>query len=232
MKKVIICTALILSIISDVYAQSVQFDGKTTGQVIKNTASIVSKESITENYVSDSEKSQRETSMAMTSIQGSLTLLNTALKNAKAFRRDSKNLIEIGNLSKEITKELVNVAVEIRKNPKTTIASTKTLQNLSLEMYGNLQYCYSIVTNGEVALTGVKKNQNDGHNLLDAKDRLDMTNRIIINLRRIHNILIQIKYQQMYITKWSNILHEAAPFDFAKYSVGKDIATDIIKKFK
>lgn len=232
MRKTIICTVLLMSIISDIYSQSVQFDGKTTGQVMKNTASIVSKESITHNYVSDSEKSQRESSMAMTSIQGSLTILNTALKNAKAFRQNSRNMIEIGNLSKEISKELINVAIEIRKNPKTTIASTKTLQNLSLEMYSNLQYCYSIVTNGGVTLPGIIKNRKDGHNLLDAKERLDMTNRIIINLRRIHNICIQIKYQQMYITTWSSILQEAAPFDFAKATVGKDIATDIIKKFK
>lgn len=234
MRKKIICAALALAAACDIHAQVVQprFDAKTTEQVGLNEASIMLKEEATYESVKESQKLQEKTSVAMVAIRLSLGFLNGALKNAKAFQRDSKNMVEIGELVKKITEELKNVAVEFGKNPKAAAGSARTLQNLALEMYSNLQYCCTIVTNGGVSFNGVKKGQKDGENLLDAKTRLDMANRIIVNLRRIHNILIQAKYQLMYVTTWGDAIREAFPLESGTFSAGKGIAEDIIKKFK
>ena len=160
-----------------------------------------------------------------------------SLQNKDMFKMDSKNVTEIIRLCKGISVELVEVTKEVAKNPKSTIVSYNTIESLTMQTVQSLQYIYSLVSGGNLkisipGLPAFSTSNNDGMNLLDAASRIEIMNRSIVNLRRIYNILMQIKVQLQYSTNWSDVFQKALPFDTYYVSASKDIANDIINQFR
>lgn len=219
------------------WGQISKVDMTTVRQVLQNTASAVAKEKTLSGIISDHVDSQEKASIAMTAIMTSKSLYMLSLQNKDMFKMDSRNVAEIIRLCKGISVELVEVTKEVAKNPRTTIISYNTIESLTMQTVQSLQYIYSLVSGGNLkisipGLPSFSTSDKDGMNLLDAASRIEVMNRSIINLRRIYNILMQIKVQLQYSTNWSDIFQKALPFDAYYVSASKDIATDIINQFR
>lgn len=219
------------------WGQISKVDMTTVRQVLQNTASAVAKEKTLSGIISDHVDSQEKASIAMTAIMTSKSLYMLSLQNKDMFKMDSRNVAEIIRLCKGISVELVEVTKEVAKNPRTTIISYNTIERLTMQTVQSLQYIYSLVSGGNLkisipGLPSFSTSDKDGMNLLDAASRIEVMNRSIINLRRIYNILMQIKVQLQYSTNWSDIFQKALPFDAYYVSASKDIATDIINQFR
>lgn len=219
------------------WGQISKVDMTTVRQVLKNTGSAVGKEEALSGIINNHVDSQEKASVAMTAIMTSKTLYMLSLQNKDMFKMDSKNVTEIIRLCKGISVELVEVTKEVAKNPKSTIVSYNTIESLTMQTVQSLQYIYSLVSGGNLkisipGLPAFSTSNNDGMNLLDAASRIEIMNRSIVNLRRIYNILMQIKVQLQYSTNWSDVFQKALPFDTYYVSASKDIANDIINQFR
>ena len=88
---------------------------------------------------------------------------------------------------------------------------------------------YKIVLNIP-GLPAISKDK-DGENLLDPLTRLKVCDDAIVNLRRIYNILVQMKYQCMYTTTWAQVLNEKLPLETFFVIDSKNIVDGIINDF-
>lgn len=215
------------------YAQRVVIDAKSIEQATINGVAAAGQEKIIESNFEKGKKAHDRAIVAVTSVQTALSLYQMSLNNVKGFESDSKNMQEIARLATKITKELPLVAKEVKNNPKATLTSTKMITDLSSELIQAGSYIYSIVTNGTVKLPGFPAitTYKDGYNLIDAKDRLDMTTQIIVNLRRIYNTLLQIKYQLMYAATWGRVFQQALPFHHYFLFDSKNLVDEIVGDF-
>lgn len=234
MKKLLLIIGIFLPIVAN--AQWVGIDKKTIEQVSKNTASALAKEEIINNNIKKQEEHEKRSKDLIGVVNLSKNLYLMSMKNVDKFDKDNENIVEIARLAKMIAFELVATSKELMKNPKTTISSWSRIQSLTSETVGSLQYIYSLVSNGKVTLRipGLPtiSKYKDGENLLDPLTRLDICDRTIVNLRRIYNILVQIKYQAMYTTTWAQIFNENLPLESFFIIDSKDIVNGIIKDFK
>lgn len=71
---------------------------------------------------------------------------------------------------------------------------------------------YTTVIQTSVSLSDQTSSDSDEQNLIDPKARLDMTNRIILNLRRSYNILLQIRSMIYYNAAWGAIINDVLPW--------------------
>lgn len=230
-----ICFALVLFPIVG-WGQISKVDMTTVKQVMKNTASATAKEKILSDIINNHVDSEKKSSLAMTAILTSKSLYMMSLQNKNLFKMDSRNVAEIIRLCKCISVELIEVTKVMAKNPRTTIASYNTVQDLTMQAVQSLQYIYSLVSGGNLKITvpGLPSfsTDKDGLNLLDVASRIEIMNKSIINLRRIYNILMQIKVQLQYSLEWSDVLKKSLPFDTYYVSASKDIAIDIVNQFR
>lgn len=206
-------------------------DKKTTQQVVLNSSSKIAVEELISMRNKESRELQGDVSMYVFSIERIQNSLQIALSNVKFFGEDSKNIIEIGKTSVRIMDEIKEITIWLEKNPKSALSHLKTLRNLTLETYSSINQTYSIIMNS-TKRKGNDNGSNDGLNLLDPKDRLDLANHIIIKLRRIYNICVQMKINLQYCVSWGEVFQKFIPYDFTITQVNKEIANDIISKFK
>lgn len=230
--KGILFLCCIISI--DCFAQRVVIDAKCIEQVMTNGGAAAAQERIIQMNYNNGKASQRMASLALTSVQSTLFLYNKSLQNVQAFGEDSRNVKEIAVLATRIIKLIPEVLAEVNKNPKATITSRKMLASLMFEAVQCCDYMKGIVANGEIDIPGVYMtvgNVDDGANLLDPKQRLDLANHLIVNLRRMYNILLQIKYQLMYSSNWGQVFQQAMPFHHYIIFDSKELVDDIIGSF-
>ena len=233
MKRILFAVGFLFPCVS--YAQWVGIDRKTIQQVTTSTASAVAKEEIINSNMAKHEEYQKKASASMAAITFSKEMYRFTLKNVDAFGKDNDNIVEIVRLAKMISIELVETTKELMKNPKSSISSWNRIQGLTSEAVGSLQYIYSLVSDGKVALNipglpAISKDK-DGENLLDPLTRLKVCDDAIVNLRRIYNILVQMKYQCMYTTTWAQVLNEKLPLETFFVIDSKNIVDGIINDF-
>lgn len=235
MKRLFFLTAIVvltgLPALSQTYG--IVMDQKTSAQVARNSVSKIAKESLTQNYVEKGEENQRTIRNNVLAIQTALEVYRRTYENVSSFGNDSKNIIEIGKLSKAIAEEIGKTSKEIRKNPKATIASHRALYILTEETAQCLKTCYSLVTKSTVKFPteSTGKVENDGINWLSPTDRLNVAYGLITRLRIIHNTLVNIRYQQQYSNTWTKVFQEAAPYDWHRIMRNKETAEEIINAF-
>lgn len=194
------------------YAQRYVIDAKCIAAVFKNMTTISAQEGTQLNAANNGRDEQKKALEYSTIVTTSVSLYKLSLENYKHFDTDSRNIKEIVRLGKVIGEEIPVVLEAIRSNPKATIASYTALTNLSLELKKSADYVYSLISNGKVRINGQPSTNKDGHNFLDAKDRMDLTSQVIVNLRRCYNILQQIRLQYYYHQTWGSVINKAIPW--------------------
>ena len=232
MKIYIIVLLGLISINGD--AQKVVIDATSIQQVLKNSATMMVPESTTKVLFQDSEEEQEVTKKKMLAIQTALTVYQRSLENVEAFGTDSRNVKVITRLLVQDLKQFYIVMQEVIDNPESTVASTNMMGYLLLELSQCADYCIGIVAGNSISIPEFNftvGNRHDGHNLLDAKDRIDMANHLIISLRRMYNILTQIRIQLAYSKNWGQIFQEVLPFQHYMITDSKYIIDDIITSF-
>lgn len=214
-------------------AQRIVIDWECIRQVATNATVAVGSESVMSAYTGESKNKQDKTAIAVGAIQTSVSLYQLALSNVTYWGNDSKNIIEIGNLARKVGAELSKVTDEVQKNPMATIVSYRAIEGITAEALQCVKFCYSLVTNGKVAIAGFSVGpDNDGYNFLDAKDRMDVCNHIIVTLRRLYYSCISIRIQYMYTNTWADVLKKAMPFEYYMVTSGNEIAKEIIGSLK
>ncbi len=211
MRVLIVFTLLLLSSQMS-YAQKYVIDAKCISAVFKNMATISAQEGAQRSAAQTGRDEQKKALEYSTIVTTSVSLYKLSLENYKYFGTDSRNIKEIVRLGKVIGEEIPVVLEAVRNNPKATIASYTAITNLSLELKKSADYVYSLISNGTVRINGQSTANKDGHNFLDAKDRMDLTNQVIMNLRRCYNILQQIRLQYYYHQTWGSVINKAVPW--------------------
>lgn len=232
MKKLLLII-IAISMACDSYSQNIVIDYECIKQVVANGTSATGQEALISHQTNESEKSQKKAAVAMTAIQTSVSLYRMALENVKAFGLDSRNVAEIARLAKLLASEIQLTTAEIAKNPKATIASYQSLAGVSEQALQSVQYCYSMVSNGTVKIPGftIKAADNDGRNLLSAKERLEMCEHLIVNLKRLYFLCMQVRVNLNYTTTWGSVFRQALPFESYIIFSSQDIVDGIVKDF-
>ncbi len=216
-----------------VAGQVTVIDYTCCAQVATNMATILAQEGTQKAKAEDGEEEQKKALAYVTVIQTSVSLYKLSLSNVEFFDAESKNITEIIRLSKLIAEEIPVVLQAIQNNPKATFISYNVIADLTSELQQSANYIYSIVSNGTVRLSNQSSTDSDDLNLIDPKVRLDMANRIIVNLRRSYNILLQIRSIMYYNTTWGTIINEVFPWQkyVNLYDVSKRYADQLINGF-
>lgn len=206
-------------------------DFKTTGQVAANAGIAVGSETAINSFASQSAEKQKQIERYVLGIQGALEIYRKSYENINGFKQDSKNIAEIGRLSKGIAEQLKLATIEIGKNPKATIASHKAIYRLTEETLQCLKTCYSLVANSTIKDQNVSNVHNDGLNWLNPKDRLVVLSEMIVRLRSIQHTCVIIRFNSSYAKTWRETIQTAMPYDFYRLTRGKETADRIINRF-
>ncbi len=233
MKLLCVVILLIGLSMSRVAAQVTVIDYRCCAQVTTNMFSILAQEGTQKAKAEDGEDEQKKALTYATVIQTSVSLYKLSLSNVQYFDAESRNIMEIIRLSKLIAEEIPIVLQAVRNNPKATFVSYNVIADLTSELQQSANYVYSIVTNGKVRLVNQTSTSRDDVNLIDPKARLDMANRVIANLRRSYNILLQIRSMMYYHATWGTIINEVFPWQkyVNLYDVSKRYADQLISDF-
>ena len=95
---------------------------------------ILIQEGAQQNAAETGRDEQKKALQHSTIVTTSVSLYKLSLGNYKYFGEDSRNIREIIRLSRLIGEEIPVVLEAVSNNPKSTLASYKTLSNLSLEL--------------------------------------------------------------------------------------------------
>lgn len=219
--------------VSRVVGQVTVIDYTCCAQVAANMSAILAQEGRQKSEAEEGEEQQKKALAYTTVIQTSLSLYKLSLSNVALFDAESRNITEIIRLSRLIAEEIPVVLEAIQNNPKATYVSYNVIADLTSELQQSANYIYSIVTNGSVRLSNQTSTDSDEQNLIDPKARLDMANRIIFNLRRSYNTLLQIRSMISYNITWGSIINEVLPWQkyVNLYDVSKSYADQLISDF-
>jgi len=202
-------------------------------QVSANTAEATMGESLYGVQVNNIKEKQQKDAEYSTIITTSKTLYNMAKENTDNFGEESLTYKRMVDLTASILTKTPQVIRYLALDPKRAVLGAVKMAQIESETKGLVDEMVNIVSGGKVPNPfGDNSNHQDGHNMLNAYDRITAAQTILEELRKINFSLDVLLFKFKNEDTWQNILISVDPYAFYTALDGADVAKNIINGFQ
>lgn len=231
MKASIITFCLLLSF-TIAKAQNIVIDKQAIGQVTKNSASSIGKETLVRENVAKARTAQEIINKYTAIIQMNMERIQKAEQDVSAFKEGTKNIKVLSHYLIMCSQELLRLSQEIPKYPFGALAYNHHIKVLSERIAGIGASVTYAVTDGQTQffLSGKRKLRIE--NFISPVKRLELINACIYELKKIFSIARDIRINLLMRNNIRDASLTLAPTAVLSADMFNQISNDIIRLWK
>lgn len=190
MKYIYVVIALVFQMALS--AQNVQFDKRAIEQVGKNSAAALSSENLIKKSMEAAKKAQETINKYTTIVQANLSMIQKTQQDVSDFKAGAKAMETLSGTLERTLRELNRLRRDMVRYPKGALVYHSSLSTLYQETIGIGSKVLSLVTDGKEKLGSIPSVQ-VASNLLSPTKRLEILDRCIYELERVHTMARHIR---------------------------------------
>lgn len=210
-------------------AQNVVIDKQAIGQVVKNSASAIGKETFVKENVAKARTAQEVINKYTTIIQVNMERIQKAEQDVSAFKEGTMNIKVLSYYLHACTLELLHLSQEIPKYPFGALAYNQHIKVLSERIAGIGASVTYAVTDGQTQffLSGKRKLRIE--NFISPVKRLELINACIYELKKILSTARDIRINLVMRNNIRDVSLAIAPTAVLSADMFKQISNDVIR---
>lgn len=210
-------------------AQNVVIDRQAIGQVTKNSASAISKETFVKENVAKARKAQEIINKYTAIVQMNMERIQKAEQDISAFQEGTKNIKVLSHYLSACTHELLRLSQEIPKYPFGALAYNHHIKVLTERIAGIGASITYAVTDGQADFFLYRKRKLRIENFINPVKRLELINACIYELQKIFSIARDIRINLAMRNNIRDASLSLAPTAVLSVDMFKQISDDIIR---